>query len=358
MASTEAASSERAVTPPRGTDWADAPHGVEPATPQARVIGGAPVRERDQGNASARTAVRPIAGVAQRSSRAAALLSACRPRQWSKNVLLLAAPGAAGVLLHATVLGRAALALVSFCMLSGCVYLLNDVHDRAEDAVDPRKARRPIAAGELPVSAAVVSAALLAAAGLGLAAAVRPAFAGMGAGYLALTGSYTLWWRGVAVADIVVVAGGFVLRAIAGGVATDVSVSRWFVIVTSFGALFLVAGKRYAELAAATGPAIRGSTRASLHAYSAAYLRFVMILAAAVAVGAYCLWAFAHRGPGVSVWYDLTILPFVMWLLRYALLVEQGAGGAPEELVLEDSFLRAMSFAWVLVFAGAVYVGG
>jgi decaprenyl-phosphate phosphoribosyltransferase len=207
----------------------------------------------------------------------------------------------------------------------------------------------------------------------------------MGAGYLALTTTYTLWWRSIAVADIAAVTAGFVIRAIAGGVAIDVPVSRWFVIVTSFGALFLVAGKRYAELLGSThsdapraragspedqswnawmterpGPSSSpaASVRAPLKVYSTAYLRFVMILAAAVAVGAYCLWAFQRRGHGVSVWYDLTILPFVLWLLRYALLVDQGLGQAPEELVLGDGFLLAMGFAWTAIFVGAVYVGG
>jgi decaprenyl-phosphate phosphoribosyltransferase len=313
-----------------------------------------------------------------------ALVLACRPRQWPKNLLVIAAPAAAGVLFHTDVPGQVLAAFVAFCLLSSCAYLLNDVHDRAEDARDPGKRSRPIAAGEVSVRLAVGSALALAVAGLALAAAVRPALAGMGAGYLALTTTYTLWWRSVAVADIAAVTGGFVIRAIAGGVAVDVPVSRWFVIVTSFGALFLVAGKRYAELVGsdgadapraraaapgeqsfgdwmteAPGPsATTGSVRAPLRVYSAAYLRFVMILAAAVTVGAYCLWAFQRRGHGVSVWYDLTILPFVLWLLRYGLLVDQGLGQAPEELVLGDRFLLAMSFAWTAIFAGAVYVGG
>jgi decaprenyl-phosphate phosphoribosyltransferase len=242
----------------------------------------------------------------------------------------------------------------------------------------PRKRTRAVAAGDISVTTAVVSALVLAAAGLGLAAAVRPEFAGIGAGYLALTASYTLWWRSVAVADIAGVAAGFVVRALAGGVAVDVPLSRWFVIVTSFGALFLVAGKRYAELVssdhqpATSGPATTSPTsasaspvaagdgvgRPSLRNYSPSYLRFVMVLAAAVAVGAYCLWAFQPRSGGASLWYDLTILPFVLWLLRYALLVDRGAGEAPEDLVLGDGFLIVMSLAWALTFAGAVYVGG
>jgi decaprenyl-phosphate phosphoribosyltransferase len=281
-----------------------------------------------------------------------ALVRACRPKQWTKNLLVLAAPGAAGVLLHEEVPGKVALTFVAFCLLASATYLFNDVHDRAEDAQHPSKRARPIASGELPVAVAIACAALFALAGLGICAAVRPELAAVGAGYLALTISYTLWWRHIAVADIAAVAAGFVLRAVAGGVATEVSLSRWFLIVTSFGALFLVAGKRYAELSSA-----HDGARAPLRQYTAAYLRFAMTLTAAVAVGAYCLWAFQRRGHGASVWYGLTILPFVLWLMRYALLLEQGAGEAPEELALTDPFLLAMSVGWVGLFGGAVYVG-
>jgi decaprenyl-phosphate phosphoribosyltransferase len=298
-------------------------------------------------------AERPATIGARRRDTALSLLLACRPKQWSKNLLVLAAPAAAGVLFHPEVPGQVALAFVSFCLLSSATYLFNDVHDRAEDARHADKRSRAIAAGRVSVGLALWTATALAVVGLGIAAAVRPTLAGVGAAYLALTASYTLWLRHLAVADIAAVAAGFVLRALAGGVATGVPLSRWFLIVTSFGALFLVAGKRYAELAGAH----RVTVRAPLREYSPAYLRFVMVLAAAVAVGAYCLWAFQHRRPGVSPWYDLTIIPFVLWLLRYALLVDQGAGEAPEELALRDHFLLAMSVAWAATFAGAVYVG-
>ena len=295
---------------------------------------------------------------------AAALLRACRPQQWVKNVLVLAAPGAAGVLFDAEVPGRVALAFIAFCLLASCTYLLNDVHDRAEDAQNPSKRGRPVASGEVSPRLAVVTAAVLAVAGLLVATACRPELAAVGAGYLALTAAYTTWLRDVAVADIVAVAACFIIRAIAGGVATAVPVSRWFVIVTCFGALFLVAGKRYAELDGASGlmpsqpTGTRSTIRPSLRAYSVAYLQFVMMVAGAVAIGAYCLWAFQHRAEGVGIWYDITIVPFVMWVFRYALLVDQGSGHAPEELVLGDRFLLSMSVAWAALFAGAVYVGG
>ncbi|HEY0517497.1 MAG TPA: decaprenyl-phosphate phosphoribosyltransferase [Solirubrobacteraceae bacterium] len=295
------------------------------------------------------------ATVAARRSRLplAAMIQACRPRQWTKNLLVLAAPGAGGALLHAEVPGRLALTFACFCALSSATYLLNDIHDRAEDRVHPRRRLRPIASGRLPIPLAVVMAVGLALAGLGLAFAVRPWLAAVGGGYLALTTSYTLWWRSVAVADLAAISGGFVLRALAGGVATDVALSRWFLLVTSFGALFVIAGKRYAELRSTSE---RGSTRALLTQYSENYLRFVIGIAATVTTVAYCLWAFQRSHQARLSWYELTVVPLVLWLLRYGLLLEQGAGDAPEELVLRDRFLLTVTAAWLALFVAGVYV--
>lgn len=321
---------------------------TEPAPPAPAPVGeGAPV------HAVTRRVV-PATDAAPSRGRVRALVVACRPRQWLKNVLVLAAPGAAGILTHPDVPGKLVLTFVGFCALASGTYLLNDVHDRAEDRAHPRRRLRPIASGEVSVPAAVALAIALMAAGLGLFAAVRPLLLAVGVGYLALTGCYTLWWRSVAVADLACVAGCFVLRALAGGVATDVTVSRWFLLVTSFGALFLVAGKRYAELRAHDTVA----TRAALGAYSEHYLRFVLGLAAAVTTTAYCLWAFQRSHHTRFSWYELTVIPFVLWLLRYALLLDGGDGEAPEHTVLRDSFLLTMSAAWLALFVAGVYVVG
>jgi len=174
----------------------------------------------------------------------------------------------------------------------------------------------------------------------------------IGAGYLALTACYTLWWRSVAVADIAAVAGGFVLRALAGGVATSVPVSRWFMLVTSFGALFLVAGKRYAELSESSTLAARRST---LRSYSIGSLRALLAVSATLAGAAYAMWAFTR--PEHGVWYELSMVSFVLWLARYAVLLGRGAGQAPEELILRDRVLLALSVAWALLFLCGVYVG-
>lgn len=296
----------------------------------------------------------PSRDASREGGRLAALARACRPHQWVKNLLVLAAPGAAGVLTHQQIAVDVAGALVSFCLLSSAGYLVNDVHDRHEDALHPRRRRRPIAAGEVSVGLALATAAVLTVAGLALAFAIRPLLGATGAGYLLLTVSYSVWLRNVAVADIAIVAACFVLRALAGGAATGIPVSRWFVMVTSFGALFLVAGKRYAEL---RNRGEDGGTRSTLTAYSEDYLRFVMFLAASVTTVAYCLWAFqGHGGDGIT-WYEITVAPFVLWLLRYGLLLHEGHGEAPEDVLLHDRFLLSMSGVWVGVFACAVYVG-
>ncbi|MHB8532441.1 MAG: decaprenyl-phosphate phosphoribosyltransferase [Solirubrobacteraceae bacterium] len=282
-----------------------------------------------------------------------AMIQACRPRQWTKNLLVIAAPGAGGALLHAEVPGRLVLTFICFCALSSATYLLNDIHDRAEDRAHPRRRMRPIAAGRLPVPLAAVTAVVLALAGLGLAFAVRPWLAAVGGAYVVLTTSYTLWWRSVAVADLAAISGGFVLRALAGGVATNIALSRWFLLVTSFGALFVVAGKRYAELRT---PGAAGRTRALLAQYTENYLRLVIGIAASVTTIAYCLWAFQRSHQARLSWYELTVVPLVLWLLRYGLLLEQGAGDAPEELVLRDRFLLIVTAAWLALFVAGVYV--
>jgi decaprenyl-phosphate phosphoribosyltransferase len=241
--------------------------------------------------------------------------------------------------------------------LSSATYLVNDVRDRDQDRLHPRKRFRPVAAGELSPRAALRSAAAMALLGLALAAAIDPKLAVLGCGYLALTASYSLWWRGVVVLDILVIAAGFVLRALAGGVATDIYLSRWFVIVTACCAVFLVAAKRYAELREQAGTEQAGThlARGSLRGYSPGSLRLTIAAAATIAGVAYSSWALTR--PAHVVWYGLSIAPFLLWLVRYAALIGRGAGQAPEELILRDRTLLALSGVWTLMFLGGVYVG-
>jgi decaprenyl-phosphate phosphoribosyltransferase len=299
----------------------------------------------------------PAAGtaVAPRPSTARGLIRALRPKQWVKNVLVAAAPGAAGVLTEAESLEKVGLAFLAFCMVSSATYLVNDVGDVEEDRRHPTKRERPIAAGIVSKRLALVTAALLALGGFAVALAIRPAFLALVAGYIATTMAYTIWLKHMAVFDIAVVASGFIFRAVAGGVAVDVPISRWFLIVTSFGSLFIVAGKRYSEHV--TMGVERETVRATLATYSRDYLRFVWTMAASVTLGGYCLWAFEQSELEGSIpWFELSIGPVVLGILRYALLLDEGYGGAPEEIALSDRPLQVLGVLWVILFGAGVTV--
>ncbi len=154
--------------------------------------------------------------------------------------------------------------------------------------------------------------------------------------------------------DLAAVAAGFVLRTIAGGVAVGVDISPWFLIVAGAGSLFMVTGKRHAEMLELGDDA--GNHRPALELYSFAFLNYVRAVASSVAILAYCLWAFERsEAVGDQTWFELSIIPFVLGILRYSLLLEQGRGGAPEDLVLSDRSLLAIGLVWALLFAGAVH---
>jgi decaprenyl-phosphate phosphoribosyltransferase len=285
----------------------------------------------------------------------AALLRALRPKQWAKNVLVAAAPAAAGVLTQSGPAGKTALAFVAFCLVSSAAYLVNDVGDVEADRQHPVKSTRPIAAGQVSIRAAMAAAAVLLVAGLGVAAAVRWGFFALLAGYVLMMVSYTLWLKHMAVLDIAVVASGFIVRAVAGGLAVDVPISRWFLIVASFGSLFMVAGKRYSEHV--TMGAERETVRATLATYSSGYLRYVWTMASGVTLLSYCLWAFEQSRLESSVpWFELSIVPFAVAILRYALLLEEGHGGAPEDIVLGDRPLQVLGLVWLVIWGAGVSV--
>jgi decaprenyl-phosphate phosphoribosyltransferase len=298
----------------------------------------------------------PAAPPKRGGSLAKGLLRALRPKQWLKSVLVLAAPGAAGDLtrLHPLLVSLGAAGI--FCIVASGVYLLNDSFDVEADRRHPTKCRRPIAAGIVPVRLAQVLGGILMAGGIGLAwvLAGKDLSVVMGV-YVAINLAYSTWLKHEAVIDLAAVSSGFILRAIAGGVAIGITLSPWFVIVASFGSLFMVAGKRTAEQTT-LGDA-RASHRPTLAAYSPQFLAYVRTLAAAVAITAYCLWAFAKAIPAGhdAIWFKLSIAPFVMAILRYALLIDQGLGGAPEEVVLGDRILQVLGLALVALFALGIY---
>jgi decaprenyl-phosphate phosphoribosyltransferase len=293
-------------------------------------------------------------GPADRVAAARALLRLARPKQWLKNVLVVAAPGAAGVLTEARALADTAIAFGCFCLAASGTYFLNDALDADADRMHPTKRDRPVASGTVTRRAAVTGGVVLLAAALGLSFAARAQLALVVGGYLALTLAYSVWLKHEAVLDLGAVAAGFVLRTIAGGVAVGVPISEWFLIVAGAGSLFVVTGKRHAELLELGDEAT--NHRPALEWYSRTFLNYVRALASSVAVLAYCLWAFQEsEDAGEPVWFELSIVPFVLAVLRYALLLEQGRGGAPEDLVLSDRTLAALGVVWAVLFAGAVH---
>jgi decaprenyl-phosphate phosphoribosyltransferase len=283
-----------------------------------------------------------------------ALLVLARPKQWIKNVLVVAAPGAAGVLTEREAAFDTVIAFVCFCLVASSTYYVNDALDAEADRVHPTKRLRPVAAGEVSVRTAIVGAVLLAVTSIALSFLADPQLSLVLLGYLGLTVLYSVWLKHEAILDLAAVAAGFVLRAIAGGVAVGVEISPWFLIVAGSASFFMVTGKRHAELLELGDDA--SDHRPALDMYSRSFLGYVRAVTSSIAVLAYCLWAFEESDRvGDPTWFELSIVPFVLGMLRYALLLEQGRGGAPEDLVLSDRVLLVIGAAWAVIFAVAVH---
>ncbi|WP_114561201.1 decaprenyl-phosphate phosphoribosyltransferase [Desertihabitans aurantiacus] len=298
----------------------------------------------------------PDVDEAPRKHRLPAAVRAMRPRQWTKNILVFTAPLASGELLDPVVLGKAALAFVAFCLVSACVYLINDIHDVAEDRLHPKKRFRPIAAGELSVPAAWVLAVVSGLVGFAVAYATAVPLGITVTVYLVLQVVYSMFLKHMPIIDLAMVSSGFLLRAIAGGAAGDIELSQWFLLVASFGSLFMVAGKRYSEFVAL---GVEAGTRKSLERYSESYLRFSWMLAAVMVVVSYSLWAFEERAGGAwgINWAAISIAPFTLAMLQYAMEVDTGQAGEPEDIVLKDRVLQVLGLIWVVLIGLAVYGG-
>ena len=293
----------------------------------------------------------------RRPSLARSFLREARPKQWVKNVLVFAAPGAAGVLTEPVQVGRTLIAFAAFCLAASGTYFLNDAMDAEADRQHPKKRYRPVAAGLISTAQAKVTAVVLIVLGLAVSAPLNGGrLVVVVAAYVVVTVSYTLWLKHEPVLDLGCVAAGFGLRAIAGAYATNVPLSNFFLIVVGAGSLFIVAGKRHAELSE-LGEASSGH-RQTLGEYSDSFLNYVRAVTSGVAITGYALWAFERAAEvGNVFWFRLSIVPFVLAILRYALTVEQGGGGAPEEVVLRDRMLQLLGVVWLACFAIGVHAG-
>ena len=281
-----------------------------------------------------------------------------RPVQWTKNLLVFMAPAAAGVLGHWHTTLRVVGAFLVFCVVASGTYLINDVLDADSDRSHPTKRLRPVASGALRPGVAAGTGGGLIAIGIAAALAIGPwSFAVVVASYIGLSVAYSLRLKREPVVELAVVAAGFVLRAIAGGVVAQVHLSNWFLVFTSFAALFVVTGKRYAEHARLGHD--RGVHRSVLDEYTESFLRSILTIAASVTVATYCLWAFDRTGLLAAghhvVWSELTVIPLVLSVLHIFRLLDAGHGGEPEQLVLRDHVLQVYAGCWLLLTVLGLY---
>jgi 4-hydroxybenzoate polyprenyltransferase len=277
-----------------------------------------------------------------------------RPRQWTKNGIVFMAfvfsvnqawqPREPDTWDHLAL--RAFLTAVSFCLVAGADYLINDVRDRESDALHPTKRRRPIAAGLLAPEAAVAWAVIAASAGIALAFLIDWQTGAVVAGYIALMLSYSFYLKYQVILDVMVIAAGFVLRAMAGAYAIDVPISPWLYVVTALGALFLAITKRRAEVVLLQEDAT--DHRSTLAMYTPALLDQMTAMVTASIVIAYALYTFTAPGLPENHAMMLTI-PFVAYgLFRYLYLsLTRNEGGSPEELLLKDIPLLLTVIGWV-----------
>lgn len=287
---------------------------------------------------------------------ATGIVKAIRPRQWVKNLLVLAAPlFALGGDVHydyRDVFIKVGIAFVAFSLAASSIYLINDARDVEADRQHPTKQFRPIAAGVVPVGLAYGLAVVLAVVALVISWLTTPNLAIVIAIYLVIQLAYCFGLKHQAVLDICIVSSGFLIRAIAGGVAAGIPLSQWFLLVMAFGSLFMAAGKRYAELQLAerTGAKIRKS----LENYTSTYLRFVWTLSATAVVVCYGLWAFERDRITDGSWFAISMIPFTIAILRYAVDVDGGMAGEPEDIAMNDRVLQLLAVALIGTLGAAV----
>src|SRR5262252_1871873 len=273
-----------------------------------------------------------------------------RPRQWPKNLLVFAAPLAGDSFGRAFGFWYALLAAVAFIAASSAVYLVNDVVDAERDRSHPYKRFRPIAAGRLPAWHALVLAACLAVAGLGIGLWIgEPLLAAAVGAYLVVSFLYSAGLKHVPVVELGCVASGFVLRVVGGAAATHVPPSGWFLLVCSLGALMVATAKRYTELtvlgteSAAHRPAMRG--------YSAPVLRLTQRVVSAVMIVSYVLWAYSEPHERMRSWHLLSSIALAAALIRFDRLTARATSKPVEDLIARDPVMVACEITWLVLFA-------
>ena len=284
-----------------------------------------------------------------------AVLLSLRPRQWVKNFFVFA-----GLIfsqsLFTPLVWPALAAFAIFCALSGAIYLFNDLADVEKDRLHPTKRRRPIASGALSVPAGAAIGVLTLVGSLVAAYALSARFGVVATVYAALLTAYSVWLKHVVILDVLTVAIGFVLRAVAGAAAIGVEISGWLVICTILVALFLALGKRRHEYLTLHGDA--AAHRPILAEYSESFLDQMVAVVTASTVTAYALYTMSPDTVAKfhTRWLPLT-LPFVLYgVFRYLyLLYRRELGGNPSDLLLSDRALLINTVLWMVALLLVIY---
>ncbi len=277
------------------------------------------------------------------------MVKALRPKQWVKNLLVVAAPLAAAKLFHSGVPKNLLLAFLGFAFIASAGYIINDLRDIERDKINPTKSHRPIASGKISKTQAYLLIALCLVAGTGFAISLSPAFQVTLLCYFIFTTSYSFGLKHQPVIELLIVALGFVLRAIGGAAATDTPISKWFLVVTAFGSLVVVTSKRLAEAESLANVDVRPVIRE----YPLPFLRFVLSTSAGVTLTGYSLWALSLNQS--TPYATISLLPLCLGLFRYVWMVEKGSGEVPEDLLLRDPVLISSALSIALLLALSIY---
>lgn len=283
------------------------------------------------------------------------IVKAMRPRQWLKNLIVLAPVLFTGEAGNPRLLGKELAAALCFCGLSGGIYLINDLCDRRRDALHPSKRRRPIASGALSVPVAWTAALTVLTASLAGAAALNPSFLLVAVVYVLLMLGYSLGLKNVVLADVLGIAGGFVLRAIGGGVAIGVPISQWLFVCTALVTVFMGLGKRRHELGQLRSAA--AAHRPVLKKYNEALLDQLISITTAATLVSYLLYCILSETGGKHTGLLLTA-PFVAYgLFRYLYCIyRKGKGGSPEDILFKDKVFLGTGVAYGTAVVLALYL--
>ncbi len=281
------------------------------------------------------------------------MISIIRPKQWLKNLLVFAVPVLSGDIFNIQAITTSVGLFIIFSLSSSTVYVVNDIADAELDREHLRKRLRPVASGEMSKSfAKFLSISLfLLWFTLGLLLLNSKTFL-LIVSYFIIQISYSFYLKRIAVLELLLVASGFVFRAISGGTASGIYISTWFLIVISFTALFMVSGKRFNEARAYES---RGNTRSVLRDYKVEYLRAVWVISLSVSLIFYALWSSELFQENNSVSSQISTVLFCLLLLKYGQLIENGDAEAPEDVLTKNAFILVTVLCWITSMLVHVY---